>query len=274
MKKTIKGKSYSTGYDSEMVASYVSVVDGWCRTRYYVYRKKSTGEYFEYNKPNSWGEGEEIDLLSEGEGEKIIEMVKAGNGYRYTAMMSNARTLKKGYVMWGTEDDDPWSKKAARNRAEKRKKEEEEKEKKAAEVKEEVKNDELWATGHWGVLEVTGCSDGYGFEKFAGKPLPAEKVGKVVYHKLNMRIVNNDFKENEGSKGWYKYNTNLVMPVGSAKKDVKKALFGLMDEVKKEYGELDAVMKDGVFLAPPKNKKMINELWGKVDSWNENMCFN
>ena len=39
-----------------------------------------------------------------------------------------------------------------------------------------------------------------------------------------------------------------------------------MDEVKKEYGELDAVVKDGVFLAPPKNKKMMNALWKKVDS--------
>lgn len=273
MKKTIKGKSYNTEYDSEMVASYVSVIDGWCRTRYLVYKKKSTGEYFEYTKPNSWGEGEEIKLLSDDEGEKIIKMVKAGYEYRYTAMMTSTKTLKSGKAMWGTEDENPWSKKAAKKRAEERKKEKEEQEKKAAEVKEGVKSDKLWGVSHWGVLEVTGCSEGYKFNKFDGKPLDDGKVGKVVYHKINMRIVNNDFKENEGSNGWYKYHTNLVMPLGSDKKDVKKILLGLMDEVKKEYGELDAVVKDGVFLAPEKNRTMMGELQKKVSSWNESMCF-
>ena len=273
MRKTINGKSYSTTSDSEMVASYLSVIDGWCRTRYYVYRKKSTGEYFEYTKPNSWGEGEDIELLSDDKGEEIIKMVRAGNEYYYTAYMSSAKTLKTAYVMWGTEEDNPWNKKAGRKRAEERKKEKEEQEKQAAEVKDAVKSDKQWGASHWGVLEVTGCSEGYEFNKFDGKPLPDERVGKVVFHKINMRIVNNDFKENEGSKGWYKYHTNLVMPVGSDKKDVKKTLFDLMDEVKKEYGELDAVMKDGVFLAPPKNRTMIGELQRKVGSWNESMCF-
>lgn len=273
MRKTINGKSYSTKSDSELVANYLSVIDGWCRTRYYVYRKKSTGEFFEYTAPNSWGEGEDIDLLSNDRGEEIIRMVKAGKEYYYTAYMSSTKTLKKGYVMWGTEDDNPWDKKAARKRAEERKKEKEEQEKKAAEVKDAVKSDKQWSASHWGVLEVTGCSEGYEFNKYDGRLLDAGKVGKVVYHKLTLRIVNNDYKENKGSSGWYKYNTNLVMPAGSDKKDVKKALFDLMDEVKKEYGELDAVVKDGVFLAPPKNKKMMNELWKKVDSRNESMCF-
>ena len=63
------------------------------------------------------------------------------------------------------------------------------------------------------------------------------------------------------------------MPFGSDKKDVKKTLLGLMDEVKKEYGELDAVVKDGVFLAPEKNRTMMGELQKKVSSWNESMCF-
>lgn len=112
MKKTINGKSYNTNYDSEFVTSYTSVIDSWCRTKYYVYRKKSTGEYFEYKKPNSWGEYEEITILDSERADKIIRMTKKGYNYYYTAYMLGCRSLRKGYCMWGTKDEDPWEKKS------------------------------------------------------------------------------------------------------------------------------------------------------------------
>lgn len=109
MKKKINGKSYNTDYDSVCVAKYVWVVDGWCRTKYFIFKKKSTGEYFEFFGKDSWHPGD-ISLISEDEAKSIIARYKSGEYYKYCAVMANMPgTRKRGYF-WGKESDDPWRK--------------------------------------------------------------------------------------------------------------------------------------------------------------------
>ena len=55
--------------------------------------------------------------------------------------------------------------------------------------------------------------------------------------------------------------------------DAKDLFLGLIDDVKKEYGEFDAIMKDGSFISPEKNKQMMSKVYDELDKWNEGVCF-
>ena len=65
MKKSINGKSYNTEYDSEFICKYTLVTDSWCHSTVRIFRKKSTGEYFRFDKWSEWNDGWDIDLVSE-----------------------------------------------------------------------------------------------------------------------------------------------------------------------------------------------------------------
>ncbi len=270
MKKSINGKSYNTEYDSEFICKYTSVIDSWSHSVIRIFRKKSTGEYFRYERWSSWNDGWDIALISEEKAQDIIKNVKAGLIFHYTALYSGTRTLRKGYSMWGTEDDNPWDKKAAKKRAEEAKAKKEAKVKKAEEKKAEAKADTEWSSTHCGILEITKVEEGHKYSKYNKKSIKND----VSFHRLTARIVNSD-KNEKGSKntGWYKYGFWVAMPGTGNKKDAKDLILGLIDDVKKEYGEFDAIMKDGSFISPEKNKQMMSKVYDELDKWNEGVCF-
>ena len=110
MKKKINGKSYNTDYDSVCIAKYVEVIDGWCRTKYFIFKKKSTGEFFVYKRWSSWNDGWDISLAPVDYVKSVIAERKKGMTHKYCAVMVNMPgTRKKGYF-WGVEDEDPWMK--------------------------------------------------------------------------------------------------------------------------------------------------------------------
>ena len=275
MKKVINRKSYNTSYDSEFVCKYVSVVDSWAREQDFLYRKKSTGEYFLYKKWSEWNDGWDIVLVNDKKAAEIIKnVVDEGYRYKFSALMTSTRTLRRGYSFWGTKEDDPWNKKMAKLRAEKKRQEKAEMEMKKEEKQAEVKEDKTWAVSHWGVMDVYQASAGHKFSKYDGRELPSEKKGKVVYHQVCFRVVNNDYdRKNKDSWGGYKYNASIVMP-SDDKKAAKDVVKGLMDETVKELGMLDAVMKDGVFLGvSDHNKEVMKRFYEKVNARNEEICF-
>ena len=109
MKKIINKKSYNTNYDSVCVAKYVMVVDGWASTKYYIFKKKSTGEFFEYSKWSEWNDGWDIKLVSADYVKCVIAQRKKGMTHRYCAVMANMPgTRKRGYF-WGVESENPWT---------------------------------------------------------------------------------------------------------------------------------------------------------------------
>ena len=270
-KKIINGKSYNTEYDSKLLADYYSIIDEWCRTHNYLYQKKSTGEYFTFWK-DSWHPAE-ISIISEKQAKEIMDMVGSGCKYHYSALMESTKTLRRGYSMWGTKDDDPWDEEAAKKRREAAKKRKEEKAKKTEEVIASLKDDTTFAVNHYGVLEITGCSKGHKFNKYNGAAIDADKVGKIMYHKITMRIRNNDADTDKKNSGWYKYHKCIIMPEGSTKNDVKEKFMSILNDVKKTFGEFDAVMKDGCFLDPEKNTTMMKDFNKKIDNWNESVVF-
>lgn len=204
MKKTINRKSYNTEYDAEFVCKYVSVIDGWAREQDFLYRKKSTGEYFLYKKWSSWNDGWDIVLVND---------------------------------------------------------------KKAA-------GDKTWGDAHWGETEVYQASAGYKFSKYDGRELSADKKGKVVYHKVSFRIVNNDYdRKSKDSWGGYKYSASIVLPAED-KKVAKDTVKKFLDRAVELKGRLDPVMKDGVFIGvSDHNKDVMKTFYGMVDTFNEEMCF-
>lgn len=131
MKKVINGKTYNTEYDSEFICKYTEKVDGWCVTWHCIYRKKSTGGYFEYRKWGSRKDSQDIDLISEENVNSIVKEVKSGMTHKYCAAMADFPETKDRGYFWGTADDDPWSGKKVE---EKRNKEIEEKKNKGIPV--------------------------------------------------------------------------------------------------------------------------------------------
>ena len=109
MKKTINGKCYNTEFDSVCVATYKEIVDDWCRSTYCIYQKKSTGEYFEFNRWSSWKDDWDIKPISEEKAKDVIEQYWKGMTHRYVALMKSAPSLEMGCYFWGTEEDNPWN---------------------------------------------------------------------------------------------------------------------------------------------------------------------
>ena len=264
MKKVINGKSYNTEYDSEFVAVYTSVIDGWCRDKKYFYRKKSTGEYFMFSGKDSWHQGD-IDLVSEKRMKDVLSHINKGENYMYTAMMAEFPGTKSRGYFWGSADDDPWDDEKVEKRKEEMKRQREEtirKAEEAARMKEES------GEKTWGVMRVTGCSDGHKFGKIYGKEVPVEKKGVVRYHKVNLRIENND-----KGNGWncaYRYTAYVVLDVDDKKK-AKEVMMETINKVVEEKGEFEPVMKGGhiVETEPKKNGEMWKEISGEIRKMNE-----
>lgn len=140
MKKLIQGKSYNTEYDSEFICQYAKIVDGWSDSCQRIYRKKSTGEYFEYSKWSEWNDGWNIELISEDEVNSVVKKVKSGMTHKYCAVLEDFPGTKDRGSFWGTEDDDPWH---GIKVVEKRKKEMEENKKKGIAVIRKMKRCEV-----------------------------------------------------------------------------------------------------------------------------------
>ena len=266
MKKVINGKSYNTEYDSEKIARYDVRMDGWAHTAYTIFRKKSTGEYFEFSKWSEWNDGWDINLISEKKAMDILAHNRKGENYRFDAVMAPfPGGRKKGLYFWGTRDDDPWFGKKAEERKEEMKRQREEtirKAEEAARMKEES------GEKTWGVMRVTGCSDGHKFGKIYGKEVPVEKKGVVRYHKVNLRIENND--KGNGFNCAYRYTAYVVLDVDDKKK-AKEVMMETINKVVKDRGEFEPVMKGGhiVETEPKKNGEMWKEISGEIRKMNE-----
>ena len=275
MKKTINRKSYNTEYDAEFVCKFVSVIDGWAREQDFLYKKKSTGEYFLYKKWGSWNDSWDIVLVNDKKAAEIIKNVME-DGYRYefTALMADVKGLRRGQYFWGNKEDDPWDKKMAKLRAEKKRQEKAEQTMKKEEKKAEAAEDKTWSDAHWGETEVYQASAGYKFSKYDGRELSAWKKGKMVYHKVSFRIVNNDYdRKSKDSWGGYKYSASIVLPADD-KKVAKETVKKFLDKAVELKGRLDPVMKDGVFIGvSDHNKDVMKTFYGMVDTFNEGMCF-
>lgn len=278
MKKTINGKSYNTQYDSEFICQYTKFADGWSESLQRIYKKKSTGEYFEYSKWGEWNDSWDINLISEDAVKKVVKEVKSGMTHKYCAMMDPfPGTKKKGCYFWGTEDDDPWDKKNIKKRKEqaKAKKEQEKKEleERRNRILEEEKKEEA-ARGEkvYGVLEITRCSEGKRFKTAYDKAVPADKIGKVLYYDINYRIKNSNFSKGVGYNGWYRYSSALVLENGD-KESAKKLFIKIKDDVVREQGELEAVMKGGEFVETPKNDEIVEEINRRLKEWDEKVIW-
>lgn len=264
MKKVINNKSYNTEYDSELVAVYTSVIDGWCRDKKYFYRKKSTGEYFMFSGKDSWHSGD-IDLVSEKRMKDVLSHINKGENYMYTAMMAEfPGTRSRGYF-WGSKEDDPWDEEMVEKRKEERKKHREEtirKSEEAARKKEEA------GEKTWGVMRITRVEDGYGFGRIYGKDVPVEKKGKVRCHKVNLRLENND--KGNGFNCAYTYKVYVVLDENN-KENARKMVMDTINKVVEEKGEFDPVMKGGhlVETEPEKNRDMWREIHSRIRKQNE-----
>ena len=106
-KKIINGKSYNIGYDSEKITEYVEIIDYWARTRYHVYQKKSTGEYFQYSRWSGWNDDWDIELMDEKDVLVIKDNVSKGNCYKFVAFMADfpgEKGTKGGSCFWGKKE--------------------------------------------------------------------------------------------------------------------------------------------------------------------------
>lgn len=272
MKKTINGKSYNTEYDSELVCNYSERVDGWAFTRYWIYKKKSTGEYFVYSKWGQWNDSWDIKLISEEDVMEVVKEVKSGMTHKYVAMMAPfPGSKKKGCYFWGTTDDEPWDKKNIKKRKEQEKERKEQEKKELEErrnrILEEEKKEEAAGKQVKGVMEITKCSEGNSFKTAYKKEVPADKVGKVLYYNVNYRLKNSNFGEGEGHSGWYKYS-DFVVQEGGDKVSAKKLFMEIIDEVVKEKGDFDAVMKGGEFVMTPENRERVKEIRKRIEERN------
>lgn len=277
MKKVINGKSYNTEYDSDFICKYSELADGWARTSYWIYKKKSTGEYFEYSKWGQWNDSWDIKLVHEGSVKDIVEEVKSGMTHKYVSMMAPfPGTKKKGCYFWGTEDDDPWDKKKIKERKEQAQKEKEQErkreEEKRARILEDEKKEEAAGNHVCGILEITRCSDGNSFKTAYKKEVPSEKIGKILYYNLNYRIRNSNFDKGPGYSGWYKYSDFLVLEGGN-KASAKKQFLNIIDEVVKEQGTFDAVMRGGDFVMTLENRERVKEVRRRIKEWNEKIIW-
>jgi len=273
MKKVINRKTYNTEYDSVFICKYSELADGWARTSYWIYKKKSTGEYFEYSKWGQWNDSWDIKLVREGSVKDIVEKVKSGMTHKYVSMMAPfPGTKKKGCYFWGTIDDDPWDKKKIKERKEqaKEKKEQEKREleERRNRILEEERKEEEAGNQVKGVLEITKCSEGNSFKSAYKKEVPADKVGKVLYYNVNYRLKNSNFGEGEGHNGWYKYS-DIVIQEGGDKASAKKVFMRIIDEVQKNMGEFDAVMKGGEYVMTPENRGRIKEIRKRIEEMNK-----
>lgn len=270
MKKIIKGKTYNTAYDSVCLAKYEERIDGWAYTAYYIFKKKSTGEYFEYKKWSEWNDGWDIDLITEKRAKDVIGHYKKGETWKFMAIMAPfPGERKKGCYFWGNADDDPWHGKKREKMLEDEKKRKEEMIKKAedAAADKEAKGEKTW-----GVMEITTASGFKKFGKFGGKAIPADKYGKVGFHEINLRIVNND--RGNGYNCYYKYKTYVVLDADDKKK-AKEIVMKTVNDVVAEQGDFDAVMKGGHIVEhePAKNKAMWKEIHQRIEKMNEVIVF-
>lgn len=266
MKKTINGKSYNTEYDSEFVAQYRERIDGWAHTRYQIFRKKSTGEYFLFSKWSEWNDGWDIRVISEKMAKNVMDHNKKGENFKFCAMMAPfPGERRKGVYFWGTEDDDPWDGKKVQERKEARKKQREEtirKSEEAAKAKEEA------GEKTWGVMRITACSEGHKFAKYQDKAVPAEKIGKVKWHKVNLRLEDND--KGNGYNCAYTFKISVILENGD-KKQAKDIVTKTIQDVVAEKGEFDPIMKGGhiVDTLPVKNSEMWKEITSRIKKMNE-----
>ena len=251
MKKTINHKSYNTEYDSVMVAQYKERIDGWAWTKMTIYRKKSTGEYFEFRKWSEWNDGWDIILVKEKYVKDVIAHNKKGETHKFIAMMANfPYTRKKGYF-WGVEKDDPWMYK------DEWKKKLEGDKKKAAEKK-----------GDYGMVEITGISkDGMKFKNFGSMVVSDEKYGKLKAWKVNFRYVNNNFDKKDGDN-WYRDKVYVVLDGGS-KVEAKTVFDGFVKDVETDYGQWDVFMKDGKLEFSARNESMYQALHNRIKAYNK-----
>ena len=257
MKKIINGKSYNTEYDSEKIARYDVRMDGWAHTAYTIFRKKSTGEYFEFSKWSEWNDGWDINLISEKKAMDILDHNRKGEDYRFDAVMAPfPGCRKKGQYFWGTREDDPWFGKKAEERKEERKRQREEMRKKAVEKK-----------GDWGEIQITGVSkEGMKFRNYGKTVLSDEKYGKVLCWKVNFRFVNNNFDAKDGDR-WYRDKVYVVME-GGDKDSVKGVFNGVTSGIEKDFGKWDVFMKDGNLEFSKRNSDMFKELHKRMREYN------
>jgi hypothetical protein len=269
MKKIIKGKSYNTEFDSELVAKYHELMDGWAHTSVSIYRKKSTGEYFKFDKWSSWNDGWDIFLIDSKTAKAIVKKCGEGMTHKYFAAMEPfPGTKSKGYF-WGKEEDNPWDEEMVAKKKEEWKKEKEEiirKSEEAAKAKEEA------GEKTWGVMRITGASDGCKFGRLNGKEIPSEKKGVVRAHKINLRLENND--KGNGYNCAYRYTLYVVLDKDD-KAEAKKVAMDVINSVIAEKGEFEAVMKGGhiVDKEPVKNGQMMKDVHKRIQDMNNTVIW-
>lgn len=263
MKKVIKGKTYNTEYDSQLICKYTEKIDGWAVTRYSIYKKKSSGEYFQYKQWSQWNDGWDIGLISEKEVESVMKEVKSGMTYKYCALQSDCPGTKQRGYFWGTSDDDPWDEMKVKERKIKEKKK----------ILEEEEKEEAAGKKVWGILEITRCSNGVKFKKAYGKEVPADIVGEVLYYKVNFRIKNSNFDKGKGYNGWYRYST-YVIQCGGTKASAKEIFMNIVSDVVKEMGEFEPVMKGGELVeSPKKNREMVKDIKNRIMKLNKKVIW-
>lgn len=264
MKKIIRNKSYNTEYDSVKVAQYKERTDGWAWESKTIYRKKSTGEYFEFRKWSEWNDGWDIVLVTEKYVKDVISHNKKGETHKFIALMGNfPYTRSRGYF-WGVEKDDPWLykenwKKHLEDQKAERKRQKEEYEKKLSEKK-----------GDYGMIEITGVAkDGMKFKNFGKMVVSDERYGKVKAWKVNFRYVNNNFDKKDGDR-WYRDKVYVVLEGGS-KEQAKGVFDEILKGVETDYGQWDTFMKDGKLEFTSRNESMYQALHNRIKTYNKGM---
>lgn len=245
-KKIINGKSYNVNYDSEKLGSYKVGIDGWAYSKIDVYRKKSTGEYFEYERWSSWNDDWNIKLVEEKKALKILKHIKEGDDCKFVAMMVDfpgEKGTKGGYSFWGKREDDPWEKahKEKRERKEMLKKARAEQKKKLEQYEQNLKEGKV-VDGGEGKAEIYRVE-----EKFLYQG--------QWYSNVYVRIVNKD-----GQKGWHRTGMSIRCGEKDSKADVRKAVADVIKVVEEKYGPWDSVNKGGFMYWSDRNKSMFSEM--------------
>lgn len=255
-KKIINGKSYNVNYDSEKITSYKVVIDGWARTSYDVYKKKSTGEYFSYNRWSPWNQDWDIDLMDQDQVDKIMKWRKMGYDHKFVAHMADFPGEKgtKGQYYWGTADEDPWMEdwKKKRERKEMLKKARAEQKKKLEQYEQNLKEGKVEDGGE-GVAEVYRVSDCFSYNG-------------QWWNNVYVRVVNKD-----GKKGWYRTGLSIASLEKVEKKEVRKVMTDILLDVEKEMGRWDSVNKGGFIYWSDHNKEMFDKMKEMVKERNSSL---
>lgn len=285
-KKVINGVSYNVCYDAEFLCQYRYVLDGWAHSVVYVYKKKSTGQYFEYDVYGGWNDSRSISLISEKKAERRIEMCKkyGEKVTLYGCLMTSVYdhysrcTRKKGYSWWWTSDKDPWmwkydeegQKKEKERREKEKERREQRKKERAVYVEEMKKKDE---SGVYGVFEISRVCEGKEFRSYDDRPLDFDKRNRLRYFRVSMRLINSDYDKKAKFRSWWTYGLDVIDDKSVDKFEIRDRIKGIVDEIKAEKGEFEPATKGGELVSSVKNSEMMELLAKKVREQNKEICF-